>query len=446
MTLAKSPWYQSDDQSDEDFVGGCDYKCSECQLNTANHGCLFWEMKSQDAGRCTSRAKFQSKVLAYMLKTIDDYAADLVPKGSPLAFGKIVVGVEPGFYGSESAISVKKLFTTEVERRGYEIVDPARAFDRKCWYDANDERVTNMLSSGELYRVLMLGGYDMPTLTESFYYIRKGDISTNSDENGRPMKVNELLREYRSLPEPEIYNTVAGCKAITEHGAFKDLKNLDNAEFVLAYSLMVKNNRELCLALGLGEYPEDEKICQYVANNPDMATFILRSWIKKALDTGSQIITPNEAKSIAEPYVEKIGTLWCPTEYRDAIDKAKKKREKTVTKIAGQLKKLGYDLKGNKLPEEPKGTFPTMAQLKEQYEAMKKRHADAIIILRLNDEYECIEQDANAVAISLGLKLQSKGNVTFVKFPKSDLGTYVPMLIREGFRVAVCEQLETSKN
>lgn len=38
MTLSKSPWYQSDDQSDEDFEGGCECKCSECQLNTANHG------------------------------------------------------------------------------------------------------------------------------------------------------------------------------------------------------------------------------------------------------------------------------------------------------------------------------------------------------------------------------------------------------------------------
>lgn len=445
MTLSKSPWYQSDDQSDEDFEGGCECKCSECQLNTANHGCLFWEMKSQDAGRCTNRTKFQSKVLAYMLKMVDGYAADLVPKGASLTFGKIVIGAEPAPYCSEAAKAVRQSFIAEIERRGYEIVNPARAFDRKCWYDADDERAINMLASGELYRVLTLGGYDMPTLTESFYYVKKGDMSTNSDDCGRPMKVNDLLREYRSLPEQRIYNTVVGCKAIAEHGKFDDLTDLDNAEFVLAYSLMVKNNRSLCLALGLGEYPQHEDIRQYVAKNPDMTTFILRAWVKKTLDTGSQIITPDEAKSVAEPFIDKIGERWCPTEYNAAQEKAKEKREKAVKKIASQLNKLGYDLEGNKLPEKPVDTAPTIAQLKEQYEAMKKQHDDAIIIFRLGDEYGCIDHDAETIAIDFGLKLKNKGNTDFVKFPESNLDTYVPALIRGGYRVAICEQLEASK-
>lgn len=351
MTLSKSPWYQSDDQSDEDFEGGCESKCSECQLNTANHGCLFWEMKSQDAGRCTNRAKFQSKLLAYMIKTVDGYAADLVPKGSPLTFGKIVIGAEPDPYCSEAAKAVKQSFIAEIERRGYEIVNPARAFDRKCWYTADDERIANMLTAGEIYRVLVLDGYDMPTLTESFYYPRKDDTSTNSDESGRPMKVNELLREYKYLNTtlPTSY-TVGGCKAIAEHGEFKNRTGLDNAEFIVAYSLMVKNNQELCLALGLGAAPKHEEIRQYVANNLDKAPFILRAWIKKALYTGTQIITLNEARSVAEPYVERIGELWCPTEYHEAMDKVKEKHEKAVKKIANQLKKLGYDLEGNKLP------------------------------------------------------------------------------------------------
>jgi ParB-like chromosome segregation protein Spo0J len=448
MNLSKSPWYQSDDQSDEEFEGGCDCKCSECQLNTANHGCLFWEMKSQDAGRCTNRTKFQSKLLAYMLKTVDAYAADLVPKGSPLTFGKVVIGAEPvsASYCSDAAKAVKQAFVAEIEHRGYETVNPSRAFDRKCWYKADDERTVNMLASGELYRVLDLDGYDMPTLTESFYYVKKGDTSTNSDESGRPMKVNELLRESRTIASERSYKVVAARKAIVGHGEFKDRTSLDNAEFIVAYSLMVKNNRELCLALGLGEYPSDEKISEYVASNLDKAPFILRAWVKKALDTGTQIITLNEATHIAEPYVERIGELWCPIEYHEAIAKAKEKREKAINKIANQLKKLGYDLEGNKLPEKPADTTPKIAQIKEQYEAMKKQHSDAIIIFRLGDEYGCIEQDASIAAITLGLKLQSKGNTDFVKFPKSDLDAHVPTLIKAGYRVAICEQLEPSGN
>lgn len=351
MTLSKSPWYQSDNQADEDFEGGCESKCSECQLNTANHGCLFWEMKSQDAGRCTNRAKFQSKMLAYMLKTVDSYSADLVPKGSPLTFGKIAIGAEPEPYCSEAAKAIRQSFIAEVEGRGYEVVNHKMAFDRKCHYDADDERTVKMLSTGEIYRVLVLGGYDMPTLTEEFYYLRKDDLSTNSDESGRPMKVNDLLQEYRTISSEQSYKIVAARKAIAEHGEFKERTGLDNAEFIVAYAMMVKNNRELCLALGLGDYPKDKEISRYVANNLDKAPFILRAWIKKALDTGTQIITLNEATGIAEPYVERIGELWCPIEYNEAINKAKEKREKAINKIANQLKKLGYDLEGNKLPE-----------------------------------------------------------------------------------------------
>ena len=352
MTLTKSPWYQSDDQSDEDFEGGCDCKCSECQLNTANHGCLFWEMKSQDAGRCTNRAKFQSKLLAYMLKTVDGYAADLVPKGSPLTFGKIVIGAGLDSYCSEGAKAVNRAFISKIERRGYEVVNPTQAFKGKCWYNADDERTTNMLSTGELYRVLDLGGYDMPTLTEAFYYVRKGDTTTNSDESGRPKKVNELLREYKNLGITlSASYTVGGCKAIAEHGEFKERTGLDNSEFIVAYSLMVKNNSELCLALGLGEYPGNKQISEYVANNLDKAPFILRAWIKNALDTGIQIITLDEARSVAAPYVERIGELWCPIEYHEAMGKVKEKHEKAVSKIANKLKKLGYDLEGNKLPD-----------------------------------------------------------------------------------------------
>lgn len=444
MTLSKSPWYQSDDQSDEDFKGGCDCKCSECQLNTANHGCLFWEMKSQDAGRCTNRTKFQSKLLAYMLKVVNDYAADLVLKGAPLTFGKVVIGAEPDTYGSEAAKAVKQSFIAEIERRGYEVVNPSRAFDHKCWYDADDERTPSMLSTGVIYRVLVLGGYDMPTLTESFYYVKKGDNLTNSDECGRPMKVNELLREYRSIPIEQTYKVVAARKVIAEHGEFKERNGLDNAEFIVAYSLMVKNNRELCLDLGLGDYPGDKEISEYVARNLDKAPFILRAWIKKALDTGTQIITPNEATGIAEPYVERIGELWCPAEYHEAITKVKEKREKAINKIANQLKKLGYDLEGNKLPDKPKETVPTMAQLKTQYEAMKKNHGDAILIFRLGKEYACLGQDANTVAIILGYTIEIKEHTEIVRFKESGLDTVVSELVRGGYRIAICEQLEAT--
>lgn len=70
MAIDNSPWYQSDNQADEDFEGSCGCRCSECKLNTANHGCLFWEMKTEDAGRCTDRNKFYQKHVDFLLSML----------------------------------------------------------------------------------------------------------------------------------------------------------------------------------------------------------------------------------------------------------------------------------------------------------------------------------------------------------------------------------------
>ena len=96
MTIDKSIWYRSGDKADEDFEGSCGRKCSECTYNTANHGCLFWEMKSNDAGRCTDRARFDAKTLDYQLSRIDAMAPVLVRENEPLTFGKTVLCIRGG--------------------------------------------------------------------------------------------------------------------------------------------------------------------------------------------------------------------------------------------------------------------------------------------------------------------------------------------------------------
>ena len=237
MTISKAPWYKSDNQADEEFAGGCGHACSQCQLNTANHGCLFWEMKTEDAGRCTNRTKYQSKLLAYMIKVVDENADKLVKAGEPLAKGKMVIGLNDDSYGSESTKAVRAAFRAEMEAKGYEVINPISAFANKCWYNADDARTIEKLANGEVYRVLSVSGYDVPEIQEEFYYAKKNDPSVNS-ENGVPMKVNELLREYRSINSEVSISasyTVCGCKKISEQVNFQYMKVIDNAEFLLAY-------------------------------------------------------------------------------------------------------------------------------------------------------------------------------------------------------------------
>lgn len=348
MTISSAPWYKGEDK---DFAGGCNCKCAECVMNTANQGCLFWDMKPQEVGRCTDRKKFQAKTLAYMVKALDDNADKLVKAGEPLEYDKIVITLSLEEYCGENAKAIKAAFKAEAEKRGYEIINPTKAFNGKYWYGNDKDKVAKALKAGEIYQVLAVTGYDVPEIQKCYYNISKGDVAVQGS-NGRPAKVNDLLRDYRAkktlLPSTKI---VSGCKTLAEHGRIDHLKGLDNAEFTLAYSLMVQNNTKLCRALGLGNFPNHDEITEYVSTHPDKVPYIIRAWIRHALDVGTQIVTTNEVYTLAKPLIGRIAESWCPDEYAGAMKKAEEKHEKAIKKIARELKKLGYDLKGNKIDE-----------------------------------------------------------------------------------------------
>ena len=256
-------------------------------------------------------------------------------------------------YFSDSTKALHESFRTEVERRGYEIVSP-NIFKSQCWYKSDDERVADMLKTGEIYRVLYLCGYDVPCLEESFYYVKSNDLSTNSDENGVPAKVSELISKYNEAKNLLSSNlAVQGCKAITEYGKIDSKRGLDTPEFNLAYALMIRVDKKLQLELNLPVPCKDEDIIKFVEKNkdPHVCVQIMRGWVRNLL-TSSCYINQNDVLHLAEPYLDGLGELWCPTEYQEAIEKVKSKFEKTEKKIVGQLKALGYDINGNKLTED----------------------------------------------------------------------------------------------
>lgn len=435
MNLNKSLWYQSDNQADEDFAGGCGTQCSQCPLNTANHGCLFYEMKSEDTGRCTDRAKFRAKTIAYMIHAVESQSERLVKKGEPLDYGKTVIAIKTESYENDASIEFKKQITELIHERGYEVVAPDKVFKSKCWYESTDERTLDMIKTGEVYRVISLFNYDKPTVEEQFWYVKRNSAGEN--ESGLPVNVSTLLDKYKaertSLPSQFVIDC---AKAMGEHNVLSDVP-LTDVERKLFMLLVLQSNYKLRSQLKLGQISYRDEDYKYIAEHPDIFNLCARAWLQ-----GKVAIGNNPELRQAEPILDELGALWCPEEYRKAKDKVQAKFDKSVAKITKQLADLGYDLEGNKLPEKPADTTPTIAQIKEQYEAMKKQRSGAIIIFRLGDEYECIEQDANVIAISLGLKLQNKGNTPFVKFPKAELDAYIRELVKVGHRVAICEQLD----
>lgn len=83
--------------------------------------------------------------------------------------------------------------------------------------------------------------------------------------------------------------------------------------------------------------------------------------------------------------------------------------------------------------------------IEKQYEAMKKKHPDAVLLFRVGDFYECFNDDAQEAADVLGITVCKSTNRLIAGFPHHALDTYLPKLVRAGKRVAICEQLEPKK-
>ena len=88
--------------------------------------------------------------------------------------------------------------------------------------------------------------------------------------------------------------------------------------------------------------------------------------------------------------------------------------------------------------------------LLKQYQEMKKKHPDAILLFRVGDFYEIFGKDAVEASEILGITLTRRmdgldNRIELAGFPHHALDTYLPKLVRAGKRVAICEQLEDPK-
>ncbi|MEX2661912.1 MAG: hypothetical protein WD227_08275, partial [Vicinamibacterales bacterium] len=98
-------------------------------------------------------------------------------------------------------------------------------------------------------------------------------------------------------------------------------------------------------------------------------------------------------------------------------------------------------------PTEPAGATPAM----RQYFDAKRQHRDAIVFFRMGDFYEMFYEDALTAARALELTLTSRskdstgGAIPMCGIPFHAADGYIARLVKKGFRVAVCEQMEDPK-
>lgn len=87
--------------------------------------------------------------------------------------------------------------------------------------------------------------------------------------------------------------------------------------------------------------------------------------------------------------------------------------------------------------------------LMKQYNEIKGKYPDALLLFRVGDFYETFGEDAIKAANILGIILTARNNggskIELAGFPHHSLDTYLPKLVRAGQRVAICDQLEDPK-
>ena len=122
------------------------------------------------------------------------------------------------------------------------------------------------------------------------------------------------------------------------------------------------------------------------------------------------------------------------------------KSRKVKRPVAGRGQDLSTPAPGNAqpaVPDKAAGVTPSMAQFLE----IKAANPDCLLFYRMGDFYELFFEDAVAAAQALGIVLTKRGkhlgeDIPMCGVPIHRADEYLQRLIRQGFRVAVCEQLE----
>jgi DNA mismatch repair protein MutS len=103
-------------------------------------------------------------------------------------------------------------------------------------------------------------------------------------------------------------------------------------------------------------------------------------------------------------------------------------------------------LANQKHTENEELTASRITPLMEQYNEFKAKYAEAILLFRVGDFYETFGADAILTSNILGITLTARNNgsskIELAGFPYHSLDSYLPKLVRAGYRVAICDQLE----
>lgn len=162
------------------------------------------------------------------------------------------------------------------------------------------------------------------------------------------------------------------------------------------------------------------------------------------VDVAKRVAADKEPKAPAVEPQLPIGDL-----FGGLFDEQPQAQQPTAPAKAKEIdpatKRVVDILKGGGL-KPTKAKNDNLCKLLPQYEAMKQKHPDAMLLFRSGNNYYVLSTDAEEVANLLNLPLSKFTNdgteIPFTEFPHHALDKYLPQMVRAGKRVAVCEQID----
>ena len=341
MELKKADWIEEDA---DNWENGEFKPCSQCESNTCNHGCLFYEMNNKDA-RCINATCFNKKRIAYVIRKILLESENLVKLGAPLSFGKTVIVAKADSYWSDERKMQYESTLEAVKQLGFAVVNPDEVFRYSCYYDADDERTLKMLDDGDVYRCISFFGYYYPEFEVKFYYTRK-ELASSTAAVADPKEIareniNNQLKRAKDIVKEKAAEEMRKWAQNKPYYERKEVLSIDE-QTVFDVLILNSCNSDYLKKIGLEKYGKDSDFVNYVKDNKINRFQWYRAFITECLSSNN--VNFHE-------HLRKCQNILFMEQYPDEYNKLTKKLADSFDKKEKKLKKQLEDLDNDNTEE-----------------------------------------------------------------------------------------------
>lgn len=334
QNLNNSLWKDDDSWPNGEFLS-----CSECQCNTANHGCLFYEMNNTKNPRCTSSSCFLNKSVSFVLRKVQE-VKDLVKADEALDFGKtVVIQNDPGSYASDSTKKLYLELKGKIEALGIRIVNEDECFSYKSW--ANEEQLKEKIANNEVYRCIKFFEYSGPVFQIVYYNVKKESASdTAAVADPKVVEVAKLQAQFERNKEIAIEKSTEEMrKWAQEKSYFKRAGELSENEQLAFDVMLLRGCTDVYLKLcKLEKHGKESDFLAYVRNNQADRVHWQRDFMRNILSSADVMYHRDLQKCQNLIFSEQY-----PDDYKALSNKLATSLDKKQNKLNEKIKELEAD-------------------------------------------------------------------------------------------------------